>query len=86
MKVSRRLWCCSSVEHPSDILYHCAFTGLQLLPIGSMYYQTQSPLLVFSRRVAMEYAKSWNSEYDFDETLRVIPRRITVSIDVEAAK
>lgn len=86
MKVQRSLWCCSSVERPIDILFHSAVTELQMLPIGSLFYQTQTPLLLATKRVARQYADSWNREYDFVDSLRVVPRRITVSIDVEATK
>lgn len=81
-KIEGKFWCCSSVQHPNEILFHSFITGSQLLPVGSMFYGPDSPFLYSTKRAAKDEADSWNALYDADE-LRVAPRRIHITIEID---
>ena len=79
-------WCCASKERPQEILFHSQTTGRPaLLPAGSLFYGSFSPLFFRTKRAAKDDADAWNALYDTPE-LRVAPRRIRVVVDIDAGK
>lgn len=84
-KIDGNFWCCSSVQHPNEILFHSSITGSKLLPVGSMFYGPVLPFLYSTKRAAKDKADSWNALYDADEP-RVAPRRIHLGIEIDMGK
>ncbi len=85
MTIEGNFWCCASKERPQEILFHNTATGRALLMAGSLFVGSFSPLLFRSKRAANDDADEWNALYDTPE-LRVVPRRIRITIDIDAGK
>ncbi len=86
MTIEGNFWCCASKQRPQEILFHSQTTGWPaLLPAGSLFYGSFSPLFFGSRLAAADEARAWNAEFDAPE-LRVAPRRIRIVINIDEGK
>lgn len=85
INIKGSFWCCGGIECPYQILFHNPDTGKALLAAGSIFYGAYTPILTRTRREAKAYADEWNAMYD-DASLRVTPRRITVTLELDAGK
>ena len=84
MTVEGNFWCCASTERPQEILFHHVGRPT-LLPAGSLFYGSFSPLFFRTKRAAKDDADAWNAVFDAPE-LRFVPRRIRIVIDIDEGK
>ncbi len=85
MTIEGNFWCCASKQRTQEIMFHNTTGQPALLPAGSLFYGSFSPLFFGSRLAAADEAREWNAVFDTPE-LRVAPRRIRIAIDIDAGK
>ena len=84
--VKAKLWCCACKARPLDILFHHPTTGRAMLMAGSMFYGTTTPIFALSKASAKMYADEWNASMDNEPSLRVVPQRILITIELDDGK
>jgi len=81
--VEANVWCCACKARPLEILFHHPTTGRALLMAGSLIYGSTTPIFALSKASAKMYADEWNASMDNEPSLRVVPRRIHVTIELD---
>lgn len=85
INIKGSFWCCGGIKCPYQILFHNPDTGKALLSASSLFFGAYAPVLTRTKKKAKLYADEWNATYDTD-SLRVAPRRISVTIELDAGK
>ena len=84
--IEGNFWCCACLKRPFEILYHNPVTGRALLMAGSMLCGSSAPILARTKAVAKAYADEWNALVDNEASLLIAPRRIHITIELDAGK